>query len=194
MIIVAGITAVAAYQGATMQVQGSLADKDSALAVAEDTIAGLESTVAGLEDCPAGAGGAAVVPVGTLECSTCHDTDQTKGFHSVGDIKLISEAKGQTPRICTTCHGSSPHNVHQKKVDSGEMECGTCHVSAEGDFEVPQVPEGHTLVCELCHVPDDMGNYVSIHIVEANRDCSICHMCDAVKIHKRDNEALRVVG
>ncbi len=192
MIIVAGITAVAAYQAGGMLAQGALTEKDSALAAAQSTIESQTETIAGLEECPAGGG--VVIPVsGTLECSTCHDTDQTKGFHSVGQVKLLSESKGQTPRICTTCHGSSPHNVHGKKLSNEEMTCNTCHVSPEGDYIVPQVPEGHTLVCELCHVPDDMGNYVSIHIVKANRDCSICHMGDAVKIHKRATEKLGTV-
>jgi hypothetical protein len=194
VIIVAGISAAVAYQAGGVALQGTLEEKDQEISHRDSTITGLEKTIADLEsrsDEP-------VTPPGssTLICSTCHDTDQTKSFHSVKDIKLLSEAKGQTPRICTTCHGSQPHNVHSKKLASGEMDCNTCHVSPEGDYVVPQVPEGKTLVCEACHAfsgkPEDVGNYVAIHIIEGNRECDICHMGDAVKIHKRATEKLGV--
>ena len=178
--------------------QGALETKEQEISHAKSTITEQQSTIktleASVENIALPTGGQAS---GTLLCSTCHDTDQTKGFHSVGDIKLISEAKGQTPRICTTCHGSQPHNVHSKKLSSGEMDCNTCHVSSEGDYVVPKVPEGKTLVCEACHAfsgkDEDVGNYVAIHIVEGNRECDICHMGDAVKIHKRATEKLGTV-
>jgi hypothetical protein len=195
VIIVAGITAGVVYQGAGVTYQAELKEKDQALTRAEGTINELEGTIKTLEasvtdvTTPATTGAR-----GTLVCSTCHGTDQTKSFHSVENIKILSENKGHTPRICTTCHGSSPHNVHNKKLSSGEMDCNTCHVSPEGDYVVPQVPEGKLLVCEACHAfsgkPEDVGNYVSIHIVEGNRECDICHMGDPIKIHKRATEKL----
>lgn len=197
MIIVAGISAVAAYQAGGIALQGTLETKEQEISHKAIEITELQKTISELEtsdtgDCPASGGGG-----GELICSTCHGLEQTKGFHSVGDIKLLSESKGQTPRICTTCHGSQPHNVHKKKTDSGEMSCEDCHVNDEGDFVTPKVPEGKLLVCELCHAfsgkPEDVGNYVSIHVVEGNRECSICHMGDAIKIHKRATEKLGVV-
>jgi hypothetical protein len=57
--------------------------------------------------------------------------------------------------------------------------------------------EGKLLVCEACHAfsgePEDVGNYVSIHVVEGNRECDICHMGDPIKIHKRATEQLGVI-
>ncbi len=78
------------------------------------------------------------------------------------------------------------------------MQCETCHVTSEGDFRVPQVPEGKLLVCEECHAfsgkPEDVGNYISIHIIEAGKECSICHMGDPIKVHKKATEKLGLVN
>ena len=197
MVIVAGITAGVVYQGAGIQGKQELEGKEHEISVKDAEITDLKKTIADFEgrvptdgDCPVVGGDSGLV------CSTCHGIDQTKSFHDVVNIKLLSESKGQTPRICTTCHGSSPHNVHKKKLDNGQMDCNSCHVSAEGDYVVPQVPEGKLLVCEACHAfsgkPEDVGNYVSIHIVEGNRECDICHMGDPIKIHKRATEKLGV--
>jgi hypothetical protein len=195
VVIVAGITAGVVYQGTGIQFQGELEEKEQEISHQAAIIKEHEDTIKEIGDVPVD-GDCPVVDGDGLLCSTCHGIDQTKGFHSVENIKLLSEDKGQTPRICTTCHGSSPHNVHNKKLSSGEMDCNTCHVSAEGDYVVPQVPEGKLLVCEACHAfsgkPEDIGNYVSIHIVEGNRECDICHMGDPIKIHKRATEKLGV--
>jgi hypothetical protein len=198
VIIVAGITAGLVYQSAKVSVQGELEEKEQALAHAESVIKEKDSTISTLESRVSDVTVSSIEAGGSqLICSTCHGIDQTKSFHSVVNIKLLSESKGNTPRICTTCHGSSPHNVHKKKLDNGEMDCQSCHVSAEGDFVVPQVPEGKLLVCEACHAfsgkPEDVGNYVSIHVVEGNRECDICHMGNPIKIHQKATEKLGTI-
>ncbi len=192
LVAVAGITAVVVYIGIGLGYNAMLNSKEETIVTLQDQIYELELEGPVSTPCPGAAAEAEIA------CSTCHDLDQTKGFHDTNTIKLMGEAKGTTPRICTICHGTSPHNVHQKKLSTGEMECNSCHVSPEGDYIVPTVPEGKTLVCEMCHVrgkqPEDMGNYISIHIVEANRDCNICHMGDPVKVHKKATEKLGVIG
>ena len=196
-IIVAGITAGVVYQWSGQNYVSQIKEKDGEITQKKVEIKDLKNTVRSLEAASAAGTAPAADTGGELICLTCHGIDHTKGFHDVGTIKLLGEKKGQTPRICTTCHGSSPHNVHKKKTDSGEMSCEDCHVNPEGDFITPQVPEGKTLVCEACHAfsqkPEDVGNYVSIHIVEGNRDCDICHMGDPIKIHKMATEKLGVI-
>lgn len=192
LVAVAGITAVVVYIGIGLGYNAMLNSKEETIVTLQDKIYELELESPVSTPCP-GAAEAEIV------CSICHDLDQTKGFHDTNSIKLMGEAQGTTPRICTICHGSKPHDVHKKKTDSGEMSCEDCHVPEEGgDFETPQVPEGKTLVCEACHVgdkePEDVGNYISIHIVEANRNCNICHMGDPVKVHKKATEELGVIG
>lgn len=130
------------------------------------------------------------LPPATKPCLTskCHDLDQTKSFHLMENIKMLEESRGENPRICTTCHGSLQHEVHQNKLSNGEIVCDTCHVSAKGDYMVAIVPEGKLLVCEACHAfsgkPEDVGNYISIHILEGNRECDICHGGDPHKLSR----------
>lgn len=185
------LTAGIVYQATGSKYEALLEEKDATIILAQSETPEPQGTTPTVVD--------KTVTVTELVCETCHDTDQTKGFHSVSTIVLLSDAAGQNPRVCTTCHGDGPHTVHQKKLSTGAMECGTCHVSPEGDYIVPQVPEGGLLVCESenCHVSgplEDSGNYVSIHIIEANRECKICHMGDPVKVHKKATEKLGIVG
>lgn len=183
------LTAGIVYQATAMKYLDELKDKDAALATKDSKIAELQAQL-GKRPTPTTA-------TGVVDCTACHALDKTKAFHFVENIKRLDEVRNETPRICTTCHGANPHDVHKRKLDAQSMKCETCHVTATGDFVVPQAPEGKLLVCEACHAfsgkPDDVGNYVSIHIEEAGKGCTICHMGDAIKIHSKATENLGFV-
>lgn len=190
LLVVAILTGGIVYLVAESKYKALLEEKDVAIALAK---------AEAKETPPQKAAPAVTVSTGTeLACEACHGVEQTKGFHTVNTVKLLDEAEGKTPRLCTICHGSSPHNVHQRKLSDGEMLCGDCHLSPEGDYVVPQALEGMLLVCEKCHPfggqPEDAGNYISIHITEGNKECNICHMGDPIKVHKKATENLGIVG
>lgn len=191
LLVVAILTGGIVYLVAESKYKALLEEKDVAIALAK---------AEAKETPPQKAAPAVTVSTGTelLVCEACHGVEQTKGFHTVNTVKLLDEAEGKTPRLCTICHGSSPHNVHQRKLSDGEMLCGDCHLSPEGDYVVPQALEGMLLVCEKCHPfggqPEDAGNYISIHITEGNKECNICHMGDPIKVHKKATENLGIVG
>lgn len=200
MLLFVAIAAGVGYQVNESKYKTLLTDKDAAIALKDSKIAELQKAkpVTAVEGKKTAAAATTVTSAGTkIVCTLCHDLKQTKGFHYVENIKLLDEGEGKTPRICTTCHGSVPHNIHQKKLAAGEMKCETCHVSPEGDFKIPQVPKGKLLVCEGCHAfsgkPEDVGNYIAIHIEEGSKTCGTCHMGNPVRIHKDATEKLGLV-
>ena len=193
-VLVVIVTAIFVYQIAGAKYSSDLKDKEAIIKSKESEIADLYSK---LSSKPVSAEDTVTKPA-EMVCTQCHDLEQTKGFHFVENIKKLGESKGKTPIICTTCHGESPHSIHEKKLTNKEMTCETCHVTENGTFEVPKVPEGKLLVCEKCHAfsgkPEDVGNYVSIHIEEGGKKCTICHMGNAVKIHEEATAKLGYVN
>lgn len=84
------------------------------------------------------------------------------------------------------------HAIHLKKLDTNVMECETCHLIKEGDptqlgntLVIPEPKPGQTLVCQMCHLPSDPGNYISIHITSGHQECNTCHTGDLKEVHKR---------
>ncbi len=154
-------------------------------------------------------------------CFGCHDPDQTKSFHTPKKIVEIAESKGLRRRICVDCHGPDgnsaaeqmssismiklqedgtfrlgniiPHSIHTEKMDLGAMACETCHLSSEGDLEIPvaDAGQGQVLVCEKCHIPVNKGNYIAIHVEYGSKSCLTCHTGDVIGIHK---EATSMLG
>jgi len=85
-----------------------------------------------------------------------------------------------------------PHGIHLNKVESGAMACETCHLIKDGDptqlgseLANPVPGEGQILVCQMCHLPSDPGNYISVHIFSGHQVCSTCHTGEIKDIHKR---------
>jgi len=175
------VTAVFVYQITGAKYSSALKDKDAIILSKDSEVSKLYTRLSSVEE------GTAASKPSEIVCTQCHGLEQTKGFHFVENIKKLDESEGKTPKICTTCHGVSPHSIHERKLESKEMRCETCHVE-NGKFIVPQAPEGKLLVCEKCHAfsgkPEDVGNYVAIHIEEGGKKCSTCHMGDAIKIHE----------
>ncbi len=86
----------------------------------------------------------------------------------------------------------SIHAIHGKKIEIGALECQTCHQIKDndptqlGEFPVlPQPNPGQVLVCQICHLPSDQGNYITIHITSGQQVCATCHTGDLKEIHKR---------
>ncbi|HDH28524.1 MAG TPA: hypothetical protein ENH13_05270, partial [Euryarchaeota archaeon] len=154
-------------------------------------------------------------------CFNCHDAEQTKSFHIPRQIIKIDEGKGLRRRICVDCHGPEgnnatrqmsgasmikpqedgtfrleniiPHSIHSKKLKLGAMTCQTCHLTSEGNLEIPvaDASQGQVLVCEKCHIPVNRGNYIAIHVEYGSKSCLTCHTGDVIGIHK---EATSMLG
>jgi hypothetical protein len=84
------------------------------------------------------------------------------------------------------------HAIHLEKIETEVMVCETCHLIKEGDptqlgeaIIIPEPKSGHVLVCQMCHLPSDPGNYVTIHITSGHQDCNTCHTGDLAEMHKR---------
>lgn len=89
------------------------------------------------------------------------------------------------------------HAIHGKKIEIKAMECETCHLIKNNDPRVlgeypvlPQANPGQILVCQICHLPSDPGNYIRIHIISGHQECTTCHTGDIKEIHKRATAAL----
>jgi len=87
--------------------------------------------------------------------------------------------------------GDSIHGAHIYKLNAGKMTCDACHSLKQGEpwetsnLPVVPLPTGdHILVCEECHIPNDPGSYVAIHITNAHFSCTTCHVGDLSTIHR----------
>ncbi len=128
-----------------------------------------------------------------IQCIQCHG--DVKVFHEVAVIDLIDKEKGISPRLCTVCHGSKIHFIHQPMLDDERIICDTCHLY-NGAFTKPAASEGQLLVCEVCHSD---GNYIRIHIEgvilenarvddrwitqRSGKQCDACHIGGYDTIH-----------
>ncbi len=111
-------------------------------------------------------------------CSDCHGA--VKSFHTVEKITALDRIRGVNPRICTSCHGANPHEIHNDRIVRGKMSCDDCHLK-DGEVVIPETPPGDILVCEQCHLK---GNYVDIHVDFGGGTCSSCHVGDVGNIHR----------
>jgi hypothetical protein len=111
-------------------------------------------------------------------CADCHG--EVTGFHTIEKIAKLDALRGKNPRICTSCHGLDPHEIHGNLLNRNRLECDDCHLK-EGKLIIPKVQPGHTLVCEQCHLE---GNYVDIHVNYGGGTCSSCHVGDIGNVHK----------
>ncbi len=89
------------------------------------------------------------------------------------------------------------HAIHADKLEHKAMVCETCHLIKDnnptllGSYPVrPKPKSGQILVCQLCHLPSDPGNYLRIHILSGHQECITCHTGDLKDIHKRATSAL----
>ncbi len=84
------------------------------------------------------------------------------------------------------------HAIHGKKLEIEALECQTCHLIKDNDptqvgvFPVlPKPNPGQILVCQICHLPSNQGNYLAIHVISGKRECTNCHTGELKGIHKR---------
>jgi nitrate/TMAO reductase-like tetraheme cytochrome c subunit len=84
------------------------------------------------------------------------------------------------------------HAIHQEKLEREVMECETCHLIEDNDPtrlgnypEIPKTVPGHIIICQMCHLPSDPGNYIGIHIIYGHQECTTCHTGDMKEVHKR---------
>jgi hypothetical protein len=127
-------------------------------------------------------------------CVDCHGpegTDQNRAMTAESKITWIDE-KGYF-RI----KSDVPHGIHFEKMENGAMMCETCHLIKDGDptklgdeLVIPIPNPGQIIVCEMCHVPSNPGNYISLHITYGHQECNTCHTGDLTNIHKRATGAL----
>ncbi|MFQ5800608.1 MAG: hypothetical protein ACE5HH_02660, partial [Candidatus Hydrothermarchaeales archaeon] len=112
-------------------------------------------------------------------CTDCHQI--VEQFHNPEDITILAEAKDRKPRVCVHCHGFTIHSIHEKKLDTGQLQCEGCH-SVEGKLIKPRPRQGDILVCEQCHWE---GNYIDIHIKHGKATCLNCHVGGVENVHKK---------
>lgn len=84
------------------------------------------------------------------------------------------------------------HGIHLKKLESEVMVCETCHLIKDGDptklgsdLVIPIPNPGQIIVCQMCHVPSNPGNYISLHIISGHQECNTCHTGDLKAVHQR---------
>jgi hypothetical protein len=127
-------------------------------------------------------------------CFDCHGRDGTDPDKAMTDPSQIEwiEEKGYFK-----VNDATVHSIHREKLDKEIMMCETCHLIKEGDptklgddVIMPVPNPGQVLVCAMCHVPRDPGNYISIHIISGHQECITCHTGDLKTIHKRATENL----
>lgn len=130
-----------------------------------------------------------------LDCTQCHYIKSTKEFHLPQNILRIEEENNLQRKICVDCH-SLPglpnasvgengvftvpakliHAIHEKKIESGELICDTCHMR-DGQLYTPKadVSAGQVIVCQNCKAHPEEGNYITIHFEIGKKKCIICH-------------------
>jgi hypothetical protein len=153
------------YMNTAASYDKALEEKDALLAEKESQIEALQSKVSESQTTK-------------IICSDCHG--EVTDFHTVEKITRLDALRGKNPRICTTCHGLDPHEIHGNLLSRNKLECDNCHLK-DGKLTIPQVLPGQTLVCEQCHLE---GNYVDIHVNYGGGTCSSCHVGDIGNIHK----------
>ena len=127
-------------------------------------------------------------------CIDCHGPEGTNPDKPMTDASKVRwvEEEGHF-RLSSDV----PHGIHIKKLDSGAMACETCHLLKDGDptqlgedLAIPVPGKGQILVCQKCHLPDDPGNYINVHITSGQQICNTCHTGEIKNIHKRATKKL----
>jgi len=86
------------------------------------------------------------------------------------------------------------HDIHKKKIENKIIRCITCHGEGEEIIKPKaDVNKGQVLYCQSCKYHPDEGNYISIHVELAGKQCTLCHLGNVVGIHKEKTAKLGMV-
>lgn len=166
LLLFIGFTAsVFLYMSAAQTYANNLNDMDSQIHEKDSLIGALEARAEEVADTK-------------IICSDCHG--EVRGFHTVEKITALDTIRGVNPRICTSCHGTNPHEIHNDRIVRGKLTCDDCHLK-DGEVVIPEVQPEDILICEQCHLK---GNYVDIHVDFGGGTCSSCHVGDVGNIHR----------
>jgi hypothetical protein len=84
-----------------------------------------------------------------------------------------------------------PHDIHKKKIENRIISCTTCHGEGESMIKPSaDVTRGQVLYCQNCKYHPEEGNYLTIHLELARKQCTICHIGKVVEIHKEKTAKL----
>ncbi len=127
-------------------------------------------------------------------CVDCHGSGGADPDRQMTESRLIEWVPDKNYFIVKS---EAVHGIHLNKLNTEVMMCETCHLIKDGDptllgdsLVIPLPRAGHTLVCQICHLPSDPGNYIKIHITSGHQECTTCHTGDLKLIHKRATEKL----
>lgn len=89
-----------------------------------------------------------------------------------------------------------PHQIHQKKLEKGQMSCEACHLTDPNSFDM-EIPEaltekGQVLVCQNCKFHPEGGNYITIHVEVSGLWCTTCHTGEILEVHQEATSKLGV--
>ncbi|RMF91055.1 MAG: hypothetical protein D6733_02245 [Methanobacteriota archaeon] len=84
-----------------------------------------------------------------------------------------------------------PHGIHKRKIDSGVVQCQTCHgTGTKMVIPAPDTSKGHVLVCQNCKFHPENGNYITIHVELAGKKCTTCHTGGVIAVHQEKTKTL----
>lgn len=122
-------------------------------------------------------------------CIDCHGrtgTDPDKPMTAPDQLEWIEDGNYYRVKEGTV------HGIHLQKLNDEVLACETCHLIKDNDptklgdsLAIPEPDPGQILVCQICHLPSDPGNYISIHIISGHQECTTCHTGDLSVIHIR---------
>ena len=112
------------------------------------------------------------IPIGTLQCSSCHNTS------TFSPATMDHTAVVATP--CSTCHGGAYVAANAQTKPATHVvttaECSTCHTSttswATAAFTHPSTAAGQ---CSTCHYPGGSGLSKPSNHIPTSQQCDTCH-------------------
>jgi hypothetical protein len=134
---------------------------------------------------------------GELDCSICHEPNQTKGFHVPQTIMKIDVESGKRRRVCIDCHGplGPPWSADEQLTSFSDIKYNAS-VGANGIIEVPnKVPhsvhkqklESGAIRCQTCH-----GNGKEIIIPKADTSKGQVLVCQNCKFHPEEGNYITI--
>ncbi len=89
-----------------------------------------------------------------------------------------------------------PHQIHQKKLEKGQMSCEACHLTDPNSFdmEIPRAltEKGQVLLCQNCKFHPEDGNYITVHVEISGLGCTTCHTGKVLRVHQEATSRLGV--